>query len=79
MGKIKAFLIVSHYLISGSGFGSDESYSLNKIQYNLENRFLSGINLVHISHKESRTLLIRINRGGEPPGYAENLDNWCFL
>ena len=24
MGKIKAFLIVSHYLICGSGFGFDE-------------------------------------------------------
>ena len=51
MLKIKAFLIVSPYFISGSGIGSDENYSLNKIQYNLENRSLTGINLVCISHK----------------------------
>ena len=27
----------------------------------------------------SGTPLIRINSGGEPCGYAENLDNWIFI
>jgi hypothetical protein len=27
----------------------------------------------------SRTALIRINRDGAPPGYAENPDNWIYL
>jgi len=27
----------------------------------------------------SRTALVRINWNSEPPGYAENPDNWIYL
>jgi hypothetical protein len=42
------------------------------IEFGTQTAAISGSNY-------SRTALVRINWDGEPPGYAENPDNWIYL